>query len=302
MIHTDILSTIGNTPLVRINNIATYEKIKIYAKLEGFNPTGSIKDRIALLMLSEAQKEGELSPGKKIIEASSGNTGISLAMIGRVLGFPVEIVMSEAVSIERRQMISAFGATVTLTPAVEGTDGAIRRVRERVAEDKNLFCTDQFTNRYNKLAHYKTTADEIYCQTDGEITHFVSAIGTSGTIMGVGKRLKEKSPDIEIIEAQPIKGHYIQGLKNMKEAIVPALYDEKYIDRHIMIESEEAFECARRIVAEEGIFVGMSSGAAMKAALIAAKDISQSGKSATMVIIFPDRGEKYLSTKLFSAE
>ncbi len=301
MVHGSILSAIGNTPLVRINHLCPHEKIKIYAKVEGFNPTGSIKDRIAYHMLFEAEKNGELCKGKTIIEATSGNTGISIAMIGRVLGYPVEIVMSEAVSIERRQMIKAFGAKVILTKAEEGTDGAIRYVRDKLSrEGENYFCTDQFTNRYNKLAHYKTTASEIYRQTAGEITHFVSSIGTSGTIMGVGAGLKEKNPDICIIEAQPIKGHYIQGLKNMEEAIVPALYDESKIDRHIMVESETAFECARSIVEKEGLFVGMSSGAAMYAALVVADDIAAEGKSATIVVIFPDRGEKYLSTKLFS--
>ncbi len=301
MVHGTILSAIGNTPLVRINHLNPHPDIHIYAKLEGFNPTGSIKDRIAYFMLFEAQKSGELCDGKTIIEATSGNTGISIAMIGKVLGYPVEIVMSEAVSVERRQMIKAFGASVILTPAAEGTDGAIRYVREKLAVEKErYFCTDQFTNKYNKLAHYKTTASEIHRQTAGEITHFVSSLGTSGTIMGVGTRLKELKPNIEIIEAQPIKGHYIQGLKNMKEAIVPALYDPDRIDHHIMIESEEAFACARDIVAKEGIFVGMSSGAAMKAALIMADRIAAEGKSATMVVIFPDRGEKYLSTALFN--
>ncbi len=303
MVHGSILSAIGNTPLVRINHLCPHEDVRIYAKLEGFNPTGSIKDRIAYHMLFEAQKGGALCKGKTIIEATSGTTGISISMIGRVLGYPVEIVMSEAVSIERRQMIAAFGANVVLTPASEGTDGAIRYVRDKMSrEGDKYFCTDQFTNKYNKLAHYKTTASEIYRQTAGEITHFVSSIGTSGTIMGVGAGLKEKNPDIQIIEAQPIKGHYIQGLKNMEEAIVPALYNEDRIDRHIMVESETAFACARDIVAKEGIFVGMSSGAAMHAALVAADDIAAKGESATMVVIFPDRGEKYLSTKLFSSD
>ncbi len=301
MVHGTILSAIGNTPLVRINHLNHHPDIHIYAKLEGFNPTGSIKDRIAYFMLFEAQKSGELYDGKTIIEATSGNTGISIAMIGKVLGFPVEIVMSEAVSVERRQMMKAFGASVILTPANEGTDGAIKYVKKKMeSEGERFFCTDQFTNKYNKLAHYKTTASEIHRQTAGEITHFVSSLGTSGTIMGVGTRLKELKPDIEIIEAQPIKGHYIQGLKNMKEAIVPSLYDPDKIDHHVMIESEEAFACARDIVAKEGIFVGMSSGAAMKAALVMADKIAAEGKSATMVVIFPDRGEKYLSTALFN--
>jgi len=297
--HDNILSAIGNTPMVTLNKINPYPHIKMYAKVEGFNPTGSIKDRIALEMINQAEREGALTVGKTIIEATSGNTGISLAMIGCIKGYPVEIVMSQAVSIERRKMIAAFGAKVTLTPKEEGTDGAIRKVRALLAaHPEKYFCTDQFSNRYNKLAHYKTTANEIWEQTDGQVTHLVSALGTSGTIMGVGMGLKEKNPNICVIEAQPVKGHYIQGLKNMEEAIIPAIYDPAAIDRHILIETEAAFATARRIVKEEGIFVGMSSGAAMLAALKAAQTID----SGVMVIIFPDRGEKYLSTTLFNAE
>ncbi len=303
MVHGNILEAIGNTPLVRINRLAPYKHVKIYAKLEGFNPTGSIKDRIAYVMLTEAEKSGDLKPGMTIIEATSGNTGIAIAMIGRVLGYPVQIVMSEAVSIERRQMMAAFGAQITLTPASEGTDGAIKYVRDKLKKDSTgYFCCDQFSNKYNKLAHYKTTASEIYRQTAGEITHLVSSLGTSGTIMGIGMHLKEKNPDIQIIEAQPVKGHYIQGLKNMQEAIVPALYDPDKIDRHVMVDSEVAFDCARQIVDKEAIFVGMSSGAAMYAATVVAQELEQKGQSATMVVIFPDRGEKYLSTKLFNAQ
>ncbi len=300
MVHGSILEAIGNTPLVKINKLAAYEHVKIFAKIEGFNPTGSIKDRIAYFMLTEAQKKGELCKGKTIIEATSGNTGISIAMIGKVMGYDVELVMSEAVSVERRQMMKAFGASVTLTPAAEGTDGAIRYVRKKLeTEGEGYFCTDQFTNKYNKLAHYKTTASEIYRQTAGEITHFVSALGTSGTIMGVGMHLKEKNPNIQIVEAQPVKGHYIQGLKNMQEAIIPSLYNPELIDRHIMVDSEVAFEFARDIVDKEGIFVGMSSGAAMYAASVVAKELEESNKHARIVVIFPDRGEKYLSTQLF---
>lgn len=294
--YDNILSAIGNTPLVRLNAINPYSPVEMYAKLEGFNPSGSIKDRIALEMIRQAEREGALISGKTIIEATSGNTGISLAMIGRVKGYPVEIVMSEAVSPERRKMIAAFGAKVILTPGEEGTDGAIRKVRELLEEyPQKYFCTDQFSNRYNKLAHYKTTANEIWEQTEGRVTHFVSALGTSGTIMGVGMGLKERNAGISVIEAQPVKGHYIQGLKNMEEAIVPAIYDPAAIDRHILVDSEAAFATAREIVAKEGIFVGMSSGAAMLAALRAAENMN----SGVMVIIFPDRGEKYLSTPLF---
>jgi len=292
----NILDTIGNTPAVLIRNLNPNPAVQIYAKLEGFNPTGSIKDRIALEMIRQAQEDGSLTPGKTIIEATSGNTGIALAMIGTVLGYGVEIVMSEAVSVERRKMIAAFGATVTLTPAGEGTDGAIRKCRALVAEHPaKYFNPNQFSNVYNKLAHYNATAAEIWRQTSGRVTHFVSTLGTSGTLMGVGMGLKEKNPAIKIIEAHPVKGHYIQGLKNMQEAIVPEIYDPTQIDRSVMIESEEAFAMSRRIVQEEGIFVGMSSGAAMLAAQRAAAELT----GGLVVVLFPDRGEKYLSTDLF---
>ena len=294
--HSNILSTIGNTPMVKINNLIKKPGVEIFAKLEGFNPTGSIKDRIALKMIEQAEAEGKLQKGKTIIEATSGNTGIALAMIGRVKGYDVEIVMSSAVSIERQKMIKAFGGNVVLTDPTKGTDGAIIECKKRVAENPDkYFNPDQFSNVYNKLAHYKTTAEEIWRQADGSITHFVSALGTSGTIMGIGMGLKENDPRIKVIEAQPVKGHYIQGLKNMEEAIVPSIYDPNFIDEHIMIDTEEAFEVCRRIVSEEGIFVGMSSGAAMLAALKIAERID----SGRIVVIFPDRGEKYLSTTLF---
>ena len=292
----NVLDTIGNTPLVPINHMSPNPNVQIFAKLEGFNPTGSIKDRIALRMVEQAEADGSLTPGKTIIEATSGNTGIGLAMIGTVKGYEVVIVMSEAVSIERRRMIEAFGGRIVLTPAGEGTDGAIRRTAELIAENpEKYFNPNQFTNVYNKLAHYKTTAEEIWRQTNGTLTHFVSALGTSGTLMGVGMGLKEKNPAVQIVEAQPVRGHYIQGLKNMQEAIVPEIYDPYSIDISISIESEAAFEMSRQIVKSEGIFVGMSSGAAMFATIEVAKTLD-SGK---IVVIFPDRGEKYLSTQLF---
>ncbi|MCL2125279.1 MAG: cysteine synthase family protein [Oscillospiraceae bacterium] len=294
--HNNILEAIGNTPLVRINRLNTNPTVDIYAKLEGFNPTGSIKDRIALRMVEQAEQSGALTKDKTIIEPTSGNTGIGLAMIGAVRGYRVQIVMSAAVSIERQKMIKAFGGEVILTDASLGTDGAIMKVRELISNAPDAyFNPNQFSNEYNKLAHYSTTAEEIWDQTDGRVTHFVSSLGTSGTLMGIGKKLKELNPEIKIIEAQPVRGHYIQGLKNMEEAIVPELYDVSQIDESVMIDTEEAYEMARRIVLEEGIFVGMSSGAAMIAALRTAESLG----SGLVVVILPDRGEKYLSTDLF---
>ncbi|MFA5332876.1 MAG: cysteine synthase family protein [Candidatus Nanoarchaeia archaeon] len=295
-IFNNILDTIGNTPLIRINNLVKKKGINIYAKFEGTNPTGSIKDRIALKMIEKAESEGKLTNNKTIIEATSGNTGIALAMIGAVKGYGVEIVMSAAVSIERQKMIQAFGAKIILTPKELGTDGAIKKVKELMNEfpDK-YYTTDQFSNKGNTLAHYMGTAKEIWNDLDGKIDYIVCALGTSGTIMGSAKYLKEKNPKIKVVSAHPIKGHYIQGLKNMKEALVPSLYDESLIDETVMIESEEAFEISRRIVKEEGIFVGMSSGAAMLAAI----KLSEKINKGNIVVIFPDRGEKYLSTDLF---
>lgn len=296
MIKNNILETIGNTPMVRINSLCPNPKINIYAKLEGFNPTGSIKDRIAIQMIEKAEEEGRLSKGKTIIEPTSGNTGIGLAIAGIVKGYPVEIVMSEAVSVERRKIIRSYGGKIVLTPAAEGTDGAIRKARQIVAENPDkYFMPDQFSNSNNYLAHYENTAIEIWQQTGGDIDYLVCAIGTSGTIMGISKFLKQLKPSIKVVCAHPIKGHYIQGLKNMEEAIVPAIYDPSRIDDQIMIESEEAISMARQIIAKEGIFAGMSSGAALLAALRTAERI----ESGNIVVIFPDRAEKYLSTKMF---
>ena len=296
MVKNNILETIGNTPMVRINNFNLNPRVNIYAKLEGFNPTGSIKDRIALQMIEQAEREGRLVPGKTIIEPTSGNTGIGLAIIGIVKGYPVEILMSEAVSVERRKIIRSYGGNVILTPAAEGTDGAIRRAHQLVAENPGkYFMPDQFSNACNYQAHYENTAIEIWQQTEGEIDYLVSALGTSGTIMGVSRFLKRCKPDIKVVCAHPVKGHYIQGLKNMEEAIVPAIYDPSRIDIQIMVESEEAIRMAREIIAREGIFAGMSSGAAMVAALRTAERIDVGN----IVVIFPDRAEKYLSTSMF---
>ena len=296
MPYNNILEAVGNTPMVRINSLNPNPDVNIYAKLEGFNPSGSIKDRIAVKMIAEAEKEGRLRPGQTIIEPTSGNTGIGLAIIGIVKGYPVEIVMSEAVSMERRKIIRSLGGKVILTPAEEGTDGAIRLARKMVAENPDkYFMPDQFANAANYLAHYETTALEIWQQTGGQIDYLVCALGTSGTIMGLSRFLKLMKPSIRIVCAQPVKGHYIQGLKNMEEAIVPDIYDPSQIDIQELVDSEEAIEMARRLIKEEGIFAGMSSGAAMLAAYRTASKIS----SGNIVVLFPDRAEKYISTVMF---
>ena len=296
--YPDILHAIGHTPLVRINRLNPRpDKVTIYAKLEGFNPTGSIKDRIALRMVEAAEADGRLTPGKTIIEPTSGNTGIGLAIVGIVKGYPVEIVMSEAVSEERRKIIRSYGAKVILTPGDQGTDGAIRLARRLVEENPGkYFMPDQFRNASNYLAHYETTALEIWEQTGGKVDYLVCALGTSGTIMGISKFMRALKPDIKVVCAHPVKGHYIQGLKNMEEAIVPDIYNPDLIDIQQMVESEEAIATARRIIAEEGIFAGMSSGAAMLAAMRTAESIP----GGNIVVIFPDRAEKYLSTSMFA--
>ena len=296
MYSKNILETIGHTPMVRINKLCPNPNVNIVAKLEGFNPTGSIKDRIALAMVEQAEKEVKLYPGKTIIEPTSGNTGIGLAIAGIVKGYPVEIVMSSAVSMERRKIIASYGGKVILTPAEEGTDGAIRMAHKLVNENpEKYYMPDQFSNAGNYMAHYKSTAIEIWQQMDGKIDYLVGAIGTSGTLMGLTKFLKIMDPGIKVVCAQPIRGHYIQGLKNMEEAIVPEIYNPAILDSQEMIESEEAIEMARKIIREEGIFAGMSSGAAMLAAVRTAEKIEKGN----IVVVFPDRAEKYLSTSMF---
>ena len=248
-------------------------------------------------MLQAALESGELHRGQTIIEATSGNSGIGLAMAGVVLGFPVEIVMSEAVSVERRIIIRSYGAKVTLTPGHLGTDGAICRARQLVKDNPGkYFMPDQFSNQANYLAHYERTALEIWEQTEGRIDCFVSALGTSGTIMGVARFLRALKPDVKVVCAQPVRGHYIQGLKNMEEAIVPGIYDPDKIDVQEMIDSEEAIEMARQIISSEGIFAGMSSGAALLAAIRTARKMERGN----IVVIFPDRADKYLSTTMFA--
>ena len=291
-----VLDAIGNTPLIEIRNLNPYPKIRIFAKFEGSNPGGSIKDRIALYMILAAEQSGELTHGKIIMEPTSGNTGIALAMIGAAKGYHVKLVMPGCVSVERRRIIEAFGAEVVITPPEEGTDGAIRRAWQLVEEEpERYYMPDQFSNPANIQAHYETTAPEIYQELGGEIDCFVAGMGTTGTLMGVGKYLKEKNPKIRIVGVEPEPGHAIQGLKNMEEAIIPGIYKADFLDQKIRIGDEEAYMTARKIATREGIFTGMSSGAALAGAF----RVAESMGSGTIVTIFPDRGDRYLSTTLF---
>jgi len=292
-----ILSAIGNTPLVELTSLNKKKPdVRVFGKLEGTNPGGSIKDRTAYWMIKKAEQSGELTKGKIILEPTSGNTGIALAMIGAAKGYKVKLCMPECVSTERQHILQALNAEVVLTPAKEGTDGAIRKAHElHDAEPEKYYMPNQFTNENNILAHYESTGPEILSQTNGEIDCFVAGMGTTGTLMGVYKFLKEKKPEVKVIGVEPPVGHAIQGLKNMKEAIIPEIYDPKMMDEKITVDDGEAFETTRLLAGEEGIFVGMSSGAAVAGALRTAEKM----KSGTIVVILPDRGDRYLSTTLF---
>jgi len=292
----NLLSAIGSTPLVELNNLNGNSKVRIFGKLEGNNPGGSVKDRPACYMLKKAEESGKLIRGKTILEPTSGNTGIALAMIGAAKGYKVKLCMPECVSLERRSIIEAFGAEAVLTPAKEGTDGAIRKAHQLIAEEPGkYYMPNQFENENNVLAHYETTGPEIFSQTKGEINIFVAGIGTGGTLMGVAKYLKERKPEIKIVGVEPIVGHKIQGLKNMQESIVPKIYHSEKLDEKIIVEDDPAYEMARLLATKEGIFAGMSSGAAVVGALRIAKKMN----SGIIVVILPDRGDRYLSTTLF---
>jgi cysteinyl-tRNA synthetase len=292
-----ILDCIGNTPLVEIRSLNPNPKVKILAKLEYVNPGGSIKDRTALRMIENGEASGELTREKTVIEATSGNTGIGLALVCSVKGYRLLLAMSESVSGERRKILKARGSEILLTPGHLGTDGAIEEAYRLVREKPHhYFMTDQFNNDANWQAHYDGTAPEIWEQTGGHVNKVIMTLGTSGTAMGVSRRMKSYDPSIEIIGVEPYLGHKIQGLKNMKEAYRPEIFDKNRLDRKINIEDEVAFEMARRLALEEGLFVGMSSGAAMAIALEEAGNMDEG----TLVVILPDGGERYLSTPLFT--
>ncbi len=293
-----ILDSIGNTPLVRLDRINPNPKVRLFAKLEGNNPGGSVKDRIALYMVKAAEVDGRLTKGSTIFEATSGNTGIGLAMVGTAMGYKVKLVMPECVSLERRKILEAFGAELVLSPGNEGTDGAIRLAHKVYAEHRSdYFMPNQFDNPANIRAHYETTGREVFEQTRGEISVFVAGMGTSGTLMGAGKRLKEYNSSITVLGVEPNLGHKIQGLKNMTEAIVPKIFDPEALDAKWNVQDDDAFNTTRRLALEEGLFVGMSSGAAMWGAIKKAKEM----KDGTIVVILPDRGDRYLSTALFTS-
>jgi len=298
-VYKSIMDRIGNTPLVEISKLNPNKKVTILAKLESANPGGSIKDRTALSMIENAEKRGDLKPGRIILEATSGNTGIGLAMVAAAKGYKLCLTMSEAASEERKKILRAMGAELIFTPAAQGTDGAIEVAYRMLRENpEKYFGTDQFNNPDNVRAHYFGTAQEIWDQTQGRIAAVVVTLGTTGTAMGISQRLKELDYRIQIIGVEPYLQHKIQGLKNMRESYRPGIYDKKRLDEKVNILDEDAFEMSRRLAREEGILAGMSSGAAMFVAAQKARQMEEG----TIVVIFPDSGERYLSTELFAVK
>jgi cysteine synthase len=291
----NILDLVGNTPMVKINHLVENKNVEVYAKLEKQNPTGSVKDRIAKYMIEYAEKDGTLTKDKIVIEPTSGNTGIGLAMVCAVKGYRLELVMPETMSIERRKILTAYGAKLILSEGTKGMDGAIDLANE-LSKDPKYFMPSQFQNKYNSLAHYDGTGEEIWKDTEGKITMFVAGIGTTGTLMGVSKRLKEHNPDIRIVGVEPYANTKIQGLKNLTYQYVPEIFDASRLDEKIYVKDEDAFEMARLLTIQEGLFCGISSGAAMAGALEKIKEMD----SGLVVVLFPDGGEKYISTPLYN--
>jgi S-sulfo-L-cysteine synthase (O-acetyl-L-serine-dependent) len=299
-----LLKRIGNTPLLRLERIsAEFPDVEFYAKAEWFNPGGSVKDRAAYSMIRAGERSGDLRPGKVILDATSGNTGIAYAMVGAALGYRVKLCLPSSASQERKQILAAYGVELVITPGDEGTDGAIRRVKViYAAEPGKYFYPDQYSNPANPAAHYSITAPEIWEQTSGQITHFVAGLGTSGTFVGTTRRLKELSPQIRCISFQPDSSfHGLEGLKHMATAIVPSIYDPALADENLAVRTEDAHHIVKRLAREEGILAGVSSGAAICACFDVARRLPR-GQRAVIVTVFPDSGEKYLSEKFWSEE
>ncbi len=298
----DLSSLIGHTPLIRLSRITQDlpDTVEVYAKAEWFNPGGSVKDRPALSMILDGEEKGKLKPGKIILDATSGNTGIAYAMIGAAKGYRVRLCIASNVSPERKSILQAYGAELIYTDPSESSDGAIRKARELFAESPDLyFYPDQYNNDANWRAHYRATAPEIYQQTEGRITHFVAGLGTSGTFIGAARRLKEYNRNIETISFQPDSGfHGLEGLKHMGTAIVPGIYDPAVAERDLAVDTDEAYGMVRRLAREEGLLVGISSGAAAVCALRVAREL----KKGVVVTVFPDSGDKYLSQRFWTED
>lgn len=296
MLRCNLIGTIGNTPMVEIQHINPNKKVKLYAKLEWFNPTGSLKDRIAQYMIAKAEESGELTKDKVILEATSGNTGISLGMIARMKGYRLKVVMPENVSVERRELLAAFGAEVVLSDGSKGTNGAIQLAQE-IGQDPKYFMPDQYSNPYNVLAHYETTGAEII-QDVPCVDVFIAGLGTGGTLMGVGRKLKERNPKVKIIAVQPYPKSGLQGLRNLAEGFIPPILDLSLIDGSEFVRDEDAFIALRELAEKEGLFAGISSGAVLYTALEIAKDM----EGGVIVTVLADGGWKYLSEKIWTED
>ncbi len=296
MKYTNLLETIGNTPMIKLNKIINNKNVNPFAKLEGQNPGGSVKDRTALYMIEQAEKRGELKPGKIILEATSGNMGIALAMIGAQKGYEVHIVMSEGMSEERKTILRSLGAKLILTDKKFGTQGAIAKAKELIKDSpRKYWFSNQFNNKDNVLAHYHGIAPELLREIP-KIDYLIAGTGTSGTIMGIANRFKEDSPKTKVVAVIPPAGYQIQGIQNPQEDFSGDIYNANLIDKYFNVSKEDAFMMTRKVAQKEGLFVGMSSGAA----LFAASEISKTLEAGNIVVIIPDRGEKYLSTELFT--
>jgi cysteine synthase len=286
-----ILGLIGNTPLVGVHQLSPNPDVKIWAKLEGQNPGGSSKDRIALKMVELAEEEGALTPGATILEPSSGNTGIGLALVAKLRGYKLRVVLPENVSVERRQLLEIFGAEITTSPGEEGSNGAIRMAEKIAADDPDYVFLFQYGNPANPLAHYEATGPEILRDCP-EVDVFVAGLGTSGTLMGVGKYLKQRQPHVRVIAVEPPAGELVQGLRNLDDGFVPPIFDPEVLDRKLIVRPRESVVWTRRLLDECGVFAGISSGAAMAGAAKAAEQMD----SGTIVVLLPDGGWKYLSS------
>jgi cysteine synthase B len=301
-----VVQAIGNTPLLGLTRFAQRiglpPTVELWLKAEWANPGGSVKDRPALAIVRAAMTSGQLGDGKTLLDATSGNTGIAYAMLGAAFGFPVELVVPESASSERKAMLNAYGASVIFSDPYEGSNGAIRHVRALAAERSDYyFYADQYSNTANPLAHYETTGPEVWEQTGGRITHFVAGLGTTGTLMGIGRRLRECNPQVTLIAVQPAEEfHGIEGLKHIPTAIVPSIYDERIPDVQIGVDTDDAYAFARELARVEGIFAGTSTGASLAGAVRVARECADRGEDATIVFVAPDGGGKYLSTELWS--
>ncbi len=297
MLHASLIETVGNTPLLEISALSPRPSVRIYAKLEGQNPTGSVKDRIARYMVDDAEREGRLKPGQTIVEPTSGNTGISLALIGRLRGYPVTVVMPDAVSAERIELLKALGAEIIYSPGELGSNGAVKMAQEIAAAHPQWFMPFQYENEANPRAHYETTAPEIIADLP-QLDVFVAGLGTGGTLTGVGRRLKEHNPAVRVVAAVPHPGDLVQGLRSLEDGYIPPVFDETVLDGRIVVDSASSFRATKELTERTGIFAGVSSGAVVRAA----QRVAERMDSGDIVCLLADGGWKYLSTGLWSRD